>query len=107
DKLAYLGDTTPGDASKLHFPSFGPDAARILIEQRRVAALGVDAASIDIGASKDFMVHQLAAGANVPGLESLTNLDQVPATGAIVIALPMKIEGGSGGPLRAIAIIPR
>ena len=107
DKLAYLGDNTPGDASKLHFPSFGPDAARILIEQRHVAALGVDVASIDIGASKDFMVHQLAAGSSVPGFENLTNLDQVPATGAIIVALPMKIEGGSGGPLRAIALIPR
>jgi kynurenine formamidase len=107
DKLAYLGDNTPGDASKLHFPSYGPDAARLLVEQRRVAALGVDVASIDIGASTNFMVHQVAAAANVPGFENLTNLDQVPVTGAIVIALPMKIEGGSGGPLRAIAMIPK
>ena len=107
DKLAYLGDNTPGDASKLHFPSFGPDAARLLVEQRKVAALGADVASIDIGASTNFMVHQVAAAANVPGFENLTNLDQLPATGAIVIALPMKIEGGSGGPLRAIAMIPR
>ena len=53
------------------------------------------------------MVHQVAAGNNVPGFENLTNLDQRPATGAIVIALPMKIEAGSGGPLRAIAMIPR
>ncbi len=107
DKLAYLGDNTPGDASKLHFPSYGPDAARLLVEQRHVAAIGVDVASIDIGASTNFMVHQVAAGANVPGFENLTNLDQVPITGAIVIALPMKIEGGSGGPLRAIAMIPK
>ena len=107
DKLAYLGDNTPGDASKLHFPSYGPEAARLLVEQRKVAALGADVASIDIGASKDFMVHQVAAGNSVPGFENLTNLDQLPATGAIVIALPMKIEGGSGGPLRAIAMIPR
>lgn len=107
DKLAYLGDNTPGDASKLHFPSFGPDAARLLIEQRKAAAIGVDVASIDIGASTNFMVHQVAAAANVPGFENLTNLDQLPATGAFVVALPMKIEGGSGGPLRAIAMIPR
>ena len=51
DKLAYLGDNTPGDASKLHFPSFGPDAARLLVEQRSVAALGADVASIDAGES--------------------------------------------------------
>ena len=107
DKLAYLGDNTPGDASKLHFPSFGPDAARILVEQRRVAALGADVASIDAGNSTDFMVHRIAAGVNVPGFENLTNLDQLPPTGSIVIALPMKIEGGSGGPLRAVAMVPR
>jgi len=107
DKLAYLGDNTPGDASKLHFPSFGPDAARFLVEQRRVAALGADVASIDAGNSTDFMVHRIAAGSNVPGFENLTNLDQLPPTGSIVIALPMKIEGGSGGPLRAVAMVPR
>ena len=106
-KLAYLGDSTPGDASRLHFPSFGPDAARILVEQRRVAALGADVASIDAGNSTDFMVHRIAAESNVPGFENLTNLDQLPATGSVVVALPMKIEGGSGGPLRAIAMVPR
>lgn len=107
DKLAYLGDNTPGDASKLHFPSFGPDAARLLVQQRRVAALGVDVASIDAGNSTDFMVHRIAAESNVPGFENLTNLDQLPPTGSVVIALPMKIEGGSGGPLRAVAMVPR
>jgi kynurenine formamidase len=72
-----------------------------------VAALGADVASIDYGPSTDFIVHQIAGGANVPGFENLTNLDRVPPTGAIVIALPMKIEGGSGGPLRAVALVPR
>lgn len=107
NRFAYLGDSTPGDASKLHFPSFGPDAARLLVEQRRIAALGVDVASIDAGNSADFMVHRIASAVNVPGFENLTNLDRLPATGAIVIALPIKIEGGSGGPLRAIALMPR
>ena len=107
DRKSYLGDDTPGDASKLRFPSYGPDAARLLVRERRVAALGADVASIDYGPSTDFMVHRIAAEANVPGLENLTNLDSLPATGAIVIALPMKIEGGSGGPLRAAALIPR
>lgn len=104
---AYLGDDTPGDASKLSFPSFGEDAARLLVEEREVAVLGVDTASIDYGRSTDFMVHRIAAARNVPGLENLTNLDRLPPTGALVIALPMKIEGGSGGPLRAVALVPR
>lgn len=104
---AYLGDDTPGDASKLSFPSFGVDAARLLVEERRVAAIGVDTASIDYGRSTDFQVHRIAAARNVPGLENLTNLDRVPPRGAIVMALPMKIGGGSGGPLRAVALVPR
>jgi kynurenine formamidase len=104
---AYLGDDTPGDASKLRFPSFGVEATTLLVRDRRAAAIGVDVASIDYGRSTDFRVHRIAAEANVPGLENLTNLDRIPATGALVIALPMKIEGGSGGPVRVIAIVPR
>jgi kynurenine formamidase len=107
DRKAYLGDDTPGDASKLRFPSYGEDAARLLVEERKVGLLGVDTASIDYGRSRDFMVHRIAMGGNVPGLENLTNLDQLPAVGATVIALPMKIEGGSGGPVRAIALVPK
>lgn len=107
DVKAYLGDATPGDASKLSFPSYGADAARVLVAERRAGILGIDTASIDYGRSTDFSVHRIAAAENVAGLENLTNLDQLPATGATVIALPMKIEGGSGGPLRAVAMIPR
>ena len=102
---AYLGDDTPGDASKLSFPSYGADAARLLAEDRGVAALGIDTASIDYGRSTDFQVHRIAAARNVPGFENLTNLDRLPPRGATVVALPMKIEGGSGGPLRAIALV--
>lgn len=106
DRKAYFGDDTPGDASRLHFPSYGQEAAELLVRERKVAVLGVDVASIDYGQSKDFIVHRVAAEANVPGLENLTRLDTLPATGAWVIALPMSIRGGSGGPLRAIAVIP-
>jgi kynurenine formamidase len=106
DALAYLGDDTPGDASNLHFPAYGEEAARTLVEERQVAVLGVDTASIDHGPSTDFVVHQVANGANVAGLENLTNLDRLPATGAWVVALPMKIAGGSGGPARIVALLP-
>jgi kynurenine formamidase len=106
DRKAYLGDDTPGDASKLHFPSYGADAAKYLVTERRAGALGVDTASVDYGASKDFQVHRIAAAANVPGLENVAGLDAVPETGAWVVALPMKIAGGSGGPLRIVALVP-
>jgi kynurenine formamidase len=102
----YLGDDTPGDASKLHFPSYGKEAAELLVRNRRVAALGVDTASIDHGPSQDFIVHRIASAAGVPGLENLANLDQLPEWGAWVIALPMKIAGGSGGPLRIVGLLP-
>lgn len=105
DRLAYLGDDTPGDASNLHFPSYGPKAAQILIE-RGVAVLGVDTASIDNGPSKDFLVHRIAGAANVVGLENVTNLEKLPATGAWAIVLPIKIARGSGAPARAIALVP-
>lgn len=103
----YFGDDTPGDVSKLSFPSYGEDAARLLVEERSVAALGVDTASIDYGRSSTFGVHRIAAARNVIGLENLANLEQLPARGATVIALPMKIAKGSGGPLRAVALVPR
>jgi len=107
DARAYLGDDTPGDASRLSFPSYGEDAVRLLVEVRQVGALGADVASTDYGRSQDFPVHQIAAAAGVPGLENLTGLEALPATGATVIALPMKIAGGSGGPARVVALIPR
>jgi kynurenine formamidase len=107
DVKAYLGDDRPGDASALRFPSFGVEAARFLVEERNVATIGVDTASIDYGRSHDFAVHRLVAARNVAGLENLTNLEKLPATGALVVALPVKIGGGSGGPVRAIALVPR
>jgi kynurenine formamidase len=106
DARPYLGDDTPGDASNLHFPSYGEDAARFLVEERQVAALGADVASIDYGPSTEFLVHRIAAAAGVPGLENLTGLAALPATGAVVAALPIKIAGGSGGPVRVVALVP-
>jgi kynurenine formamidase len=77
------------------------------VNDRKVAAIGLDTASIDYGPSKDFIVHQIAMGAQIPGFENVANLDRLPATGAWVIALPMKIAGGSGGPLRIVALVPK
>jgi len=102
DAKAYMGEV-----SKLEFPSYGEDAARLLVEDRKVAILGVDTASTDFGTSEEFVVHRIAAENNVSNLENLTNLDKLPQTGALIIALPMKIEGGSGGPVRVVALVPR
>ena len=105
DRERYFGSPSLDDASGLHFPSYGAEAATLLVE-RGAVALGVDTASIDHGPSRDFAVHRVTAAANVPGLENLARLDEVPETGAWIVALPMKIAGGSGGPLRAVALVP-
>ena len=107
NRLAYFGDESTTSSANLHFPSYGEDAARLLVTGRRVAALGVDTASIDYGQSKDFIVHRIANGADVPGLENIANLERVPVRGAWIIALPMKIGKGSGAPVRIVAALPR
>ncbi|MGH7789252.1 MAG: cyclase family protein [Candidatus Binatia bacterium] len=106
DAKRYLGTDQPGDVTNLHFPGFSKEAAQLLVNQRSINAIGVDTPSIDHGPSQDFVVHQIINGANKPAFENLANLDRVPAKGATIIALPMKIEGGSGGPLRAVAVLP-
>ncbi len=108
DAARYLGTAERGDAAvaNLHFPGVHPNAARFLLNSRRINAIGIDTASIDSGQSKTYETHQILYDANVPGLENLTGLDKLPPIGATVIALPMKIRGGSGAPLRAIAILP-
>jgi len=106
DRKRYFGTDTPGDASNLHFPSFGAEAASWLVRERAVAALGVDTASVDHGPSRTFEVHQAIMKAGVPAFENLAHLEQVPESGAWVVALPMKIAGGSGAPLRIVALVP-
>jgi kynurenine formamidase len=106
DRRAYLGDDAPGEVAALHFPSYAEQAAARLVSERRVAARGGDTASIDYGQSADFPVHRLAAAAQVPGYENLARLEELPPTGAWVVALPMKIAGGSGAPLRIVAFVP-
>lgn len=108
DAARYLGTAERGAAAvaKLHFPGLDPAAARFLVEERKVRATGIDTASIDRGQSTTFETHRILSAANVPNFENLNGLDRLPATGAHLIALPMKIRGGSGGPLRAIAILP-
>lgn len=105
DAMAYLGDDTPGDASSLHFPGLGADAMRALVE-RDVGLVGIDTASTDHGPSTDFIVHQIGAAAGIPNLENLADLSALPESGFLLAALPMKIEGGSGAPVRVVALIP-
>lgn len=106
DKQKYLGTDAPGDVTNLHFPGFSKEVAEFLVNQREISAVAIDTPSIDNGQSKDFIVHQIINGANKPGFENVANVDKLPATGATFIALPLKIENGSGGPARIIAVLP-
>jgi kynurenine formamidase len=106
DKKRYLGSDAPGDTANLHFPGISREAAEFLAKSRQIDGVGIDTASMDYGQSKDFIAHQILNGANIYGLENVANLDKLPAVGATLIALPMKIKGGTGGPVRIIAILP-
>jgi len=101
----YLGTEERGTngVAKLHFPGLHPAAARWLVTERTIKAVGVDTASIDYGQSTLFESHRILFAKNVPAFENVAGLDKLPATGAYIVALPMKIKGGSGGPLRIVA----
>ena len=89
----------------MHFPGYSVDAAHFLVEGRNVLGLGIDTLSVDYGPSKNFEVHQYTLARSLYHLENVTNLDRTPETGAIVVVAPMKLEGGSGGPVRVMALL--
>lgn len=109
DRMRYMGTDERGTegVANLHFPGLHPDAARWLIENRSVKAVGLDTPSIDYGQSRLFETHQELFEENIPAFENVAHLDQLPPQGFTVIALPMKIGGGSGAPLRVIAVVER
>jgi kynurenine formamidase len=106
DKVRYLGSATPSDPKTLHFPGFSKEAAEFLVKERHIDGIGIDTPSIDYGPSQDFIVHRIVNGANLYGLENIAHLEKLPPNGAILIALPIKIKGGTGGPVRIIGILP-
>jgi kynurenine formamidase len=93
-----------------HSPGFHQSASELLARDRDVLGVGVETVGTDAGQAgtfdPPFPNHATMHGAGKFGLASLTNLDQLPATGAVVIAAPLKIVGGSGSPLRVLAIAP-
>lgn len=107
DRLTYFGTDKKGIEAipELHFPGIDPATVTWLIKNRNIKAMGLDTPSLDRGQSKNFEAHQVLLGENKPGFENLTNLDLLPAKGIYVVALPMKISKGSGGPLRIIATV--
>lgn len=107
DKEKYLGTLERGTEAvkELHFPGLSPEAAEWLVGNRKINAIGLDTPSIDYGQSTLFKSHVILLSENIPAFENLTNLDKLPSKGFEIIALPMKIKGGSGSPLRIIALL--
>ncbi len=108
DKKAYLGTDQKGpDAVKdLHFPGIHPDTAKWLVENRKFKAVGIDTASIDRGQSTTFGSHVALMTNDIPAFENVGDLSKLPAKGFQIVAMPMKIKGGSGVPLRIAAFVP-
>lgn len=107
DRKRYLGTDQRGDEAlaDLHFPGLSPAAAKWLVENRNIHAIGIDSPSIDYGQSTDFQSHVVLMTKNIPAFENLASLEKLPTSGFNIVALPMKIKGGSGAPLRIIAIV--
>jgi kynurenine formamidase len=93
------------DKGVMHFPGYALDTVKFLVQARKIAGLGIDTMSVDYGPSKDFPVHHFTAKNDVYHLENVANLGQAPDAGAIVVVAPMKLEGGSGGPVRIFALL--
>ena len=108
DRITYMGTDQRGveAVAALHFPGLDPEAARWLAEKRQIRAVGLDTPSIDRGQSSDFLSHRVLAAAGISIFENLARLDALPPKHFEVIALPMKIRGGSGAPLRIVARLP-
>ena len=91
----------------LHFPGFSGEAAKWLVDKRKIRGIGIDTLSIDRGQSKKFEVHHIINGAGRYGLENVAFLEKLPPRGFHVIVAPIRIEEGSGGPTRILAIVPK
>lgn len=107
DRKKYLGTAGRGleAVKRLSFPGLHPRAAEWLVSQRRIKSVGIDTASIDHGPSTHFETHRALFAKNIPAFENLANLEKLPPRGFTIFALPMKIQGGSGAPLRIVAIL--
>ena len=106
DPAAFLNAKEDGP----HSPGFAKEASEFLAHKRDVLGVGVETIGTDAGQAggfdPPFPNHHTMHGAGKFGLASLCNLDQLPPTGAIVIAAPLKVVKGSGSPLRVLAISP-
>jgi len=105
DAEKYLGTNKVGEEAlpDLHFPGLHQEGAQWLVDNRNIKSIGIDTSSIDYGQSSLFESHVILCGNNIKIFENVANVDKVPVVNAYIVALPMKIEGGTGSPCRIMA----
>lgn len=91
----------------MHFPGFSRESAEFLVRERNVSGIGIDTLSLDYGPSKGFPVHKVMLGAGRFQIENLANLERLPAGGAVIFVLPLKVQDGTQAEARVIALVPR
>lgn len=106
DRERYMGtdERGPDAVPKLSFPGLDPDAVEWLVGERKIRAIGLDTPSIDRGKSTTFDAHVALSSHDVPVFENVAQLEKLPPLGFTIVALPVKVGNGSGGPLRIIAL---
>ena len=103
DPRAYLGYDARGG---MHFPGFGLAAARVLLEERGVAGLGIDTHGLDPGQEGTFAINKLVLEQPRIALENLANLDQLPAVGCTLVIGILRLKDGAGSPASVLAFVP-
>ncbi|MGI2907292.1 cyclase family protein [Tolypothrix sp. VBCCA 56010] len=103
DKDAFFNQDAEGS---LHFPGFGSDATQFLLNERQIAGVGIDTHGVDSGQDTTFTINRLVLEKPRIVLENLTNLDQLPPRGAMLVIAPLLLRGGSGSPAGVLALVP-
>ncbi|MBN3963320.1 cyclase family protein [Nostoc sp. NMS8] len=103
DKSAFLNHDAQGIP---HFPGFGSDATRFLLNERQIAGVGIDTHGVDPGQDNSFAINRLVLEQPRIVLENLTNLDQLPPKGTTLAIAPLRLRGGSGSPVGVLALVP-
>lgn len=103
DKAAFFNQDASGE---LHFPGFGSEATQFLLSQRQIAGVGIDTHGVDSGQDITFATNRLVLEQPRIVLENLTNLDQLPAIGAILVIGVLRLKGGTGSPVGVLALLP-
>ena len=88
-----------------HYPGYSVETVKFVVKTLDAVGIGIDTMSVDIGATTTYPVHQFTSKENVYHLENVANLALAPPTGATVVVAPIKLENGSGGPVRVLALL--